>query len=134
MNGRKSFVVAQIAELQRLFELESVHEVVPAMALTTSLSVCGHCRGIANVRGQVLPVFDIARRRGPLDPSQFIVIAADGSGALIGILVDDVIEIVELSASEVVAHPVGLGRVGRTVNLRGTTVGVLTAAEVVDAA
>lgn len=131
---REAFVVARIADVRRLLELGSVREVVPAMALTDSLSVCGHCRGIANVRGQVVPVFDIARRRGRLEPSQLIVIAFDERGTTLGILVDDVLEIVELAPEEVVSHPVGMGRTGRTVTLRGTTIGVLTPSEVLDAA
>jgi len=129
--GSEAFVVVRIGEAVRLIELGCVREIVPAMRLGQPSGVNGGCRGVATVRGAILPVFDIARRQGPLDTSQLIVIARSDEHAQLGILVDDVIDVIELASGVVVAHPTGGGRTMRATNLGGDVVSVLTTAEVV---
>src|SRR5262245_48934424 len=69
------FLVARIGASQRLIALSTIREIVPSMKLTVPQGVAGACCGIANVRGEVLPVFDVLERGGELDPAQMIVIA-----------------------------------------------------------
>lgn len=131
--SQESFLVAKIGATDRLLELAVVREIVPAMQLSQPQGVGGGCRGIANVRGETIPIFDMARRSGPLDPSQLIVLAATGQGGFIGIVVDDVLEVVQLETRRVAAHPAGQGRHVRSVQLSGATLSVLTPREVIDA-
>jgi purine-binding chemotaxis protein CheW len=117
-----------------LIELSMVREIIPAMQLATPTGVARGCRGVANVRGEVVPVFDLLQRAGELETSQLIVIAHGSEHGSVGIVVDDVLEMVELPAARVVTHPAGLGRYLRSTNLNGATLTVLSVAEVVDAA
>lgn len=128
------FLIARIGPSETLIELEIVREIVPAMQLTIPRSVGGGCCGIANVRGEVVPVFDAMRRGGELEPSQLIVIVHGAAGHFTGLVVDDVLEIVELPAHRVIDHPVGLGRRLRSANLNGQMLTVLSLSEVIDAA
>ncbi len=131
--SQEGFLVAKIGSTDRLLELAMVREIVPAMQLSQPQGIGGGCRGIANVRGETIPVFDMARRSGPLDPSQLIILAATGQGGFIGIVVDDVVDVVQLEAAQVAAHPAGQGRHVRCIHLSGSTLSVLTPREVIDA-
>ena len=132
-SSQEGFLVAKIGSTDRLLELAVVREIVPAMQLSRPQGIGGGCRGIANVRGETIPVFDMARRDGPLDPSQLIILAATGQGGFIGIVVDDVVDVVHLDPAQVAAHPAGLGRYLRSAHLSGATLSVLTPREVIDA-
>jgi purine-binding chemotaxis protein CheW len=59
--------------------------------------------GVINVRGKVVPVFDLCRTLGlaerPISLRMYIVIASVG-GEAIGILVDDVLDVVTVPADE----------------------------------
>ena len=128
------FLIARVGPSDRLIELSAVREIVPAMLLATPAGVTRGCRGIANVRGEVVPVFDLMQRRGELEPSQLIVITSGDERRSIGIVVDDVLDMVELPSARVVTHPAGLGRFVRSANLDGNTLTVLGVSEVIDAA
>ena len=128
------FLLARVGPSDRLIELSTVREIVPAMQLATPTGVARGCRGVANVRGEVVPVFDLMHRAGELEISQLIVIAHGSEHGNVGIVVDDVLELVELPTARVVTHPAGLGRFVRSANLHGNTLTVLGVNEVIDAA
>jgi chemotaxis signal transduction protein len=132
-SSQEGFLVATIGAAQRLLELSRVREIVPAMRLTRPSGVSGGCRGVANVRGDAIPVFDLERRDGALDPTQLIVVSITDQGTFIGIVVDDVLEVVELASEQVMAHPAGHGRYVRSVQWSGSILSVLTPREVIDA-
>lgn len=127
-------MVATIGGAQRLLELSRVREIVPAMRLTRPSGIAGGCRGVANVRGEAIPVFDLEQREGALDPTQLIVVSVSDQGTFIGIVVDDVMEVVELDAARVAGHPAGQGRFVRSVQWSGSILSVLTPREVIDGA
>jgi chemotaxis signal transduction protein len=133
-DSQERYLVTRIGTSDRLLELAHVREIVPAMQLTRPEGVAGVCRGVANVRGDVVPVFDLEARAGELDPMQMIIIARTEQGMTIGILVDEVLDLVLFAAGEVVNHPAGHGRRLCTANLRGQTLSVLTPEEILDAA
>lgn len=132
--AREFFLVARMGECERLIALVLVREIVPAMELAQAPGASGLCCGMANVRGEVVPVF--APTRGMSEPlaTQLIVIAQGRTGASIGLLVDDVLDIVELAREDVSEHPVGGGRVARSANVAGKLLSVLTLDEVTHAA
>jgi chemotaxis signal transduction protein len=128
------FLVARIGPSDRLIELSVIREIVPAMQLARPTGLGGGCCGVANVRGEVVPVFDLLQRGGEFDVSQLIVIAHEDQHGNIGIVVDDVLDVIELPTARIAAHPAGLGRRVRSANLFGNTLTVLAVSEVVDAA
>lgn len=127
------FVLVMMGAMRRLIELTSVREVVPAMRLTKPKGVVGACRGLANLRGDIVPVFDSAGCSSELDSAQLIVVMQVHNG-LVGVLVDDVLEIVQIPVDEVVRHPAGSGLELRTVNLQGLAVTVFQVEEALYAA
>jgi chemotaxis signal transduction protein len=128
------FLVARIGGSNRLIELALIREIVPAMELTAPPGVSGVCSGVANVRGEVVPVFDLLSRGKELTVTQLIVIAHGAERGSVGIVVDDVLDIVVLERARVLEHPAGQGRRVRTANVDGSTLSVLGVAEVLDAA
>jgi chemotaxis signal transduction protein len=128
------FLLTRIGPVDRLIELWFVREIVPAMRLSVQAGLTRTCRGVANVRGEVVPVFDLAQRSGELEVSQLIVIVSHGVHGNIGVLVDDVVDIVELPSARVVTHPGGRDRHVRSTTFNGATLAVLGVSEVIDAA
>ncbi|MBU0550135.1 chemotaxis protein CheW [Myxococcota bacterium] len=103
-----------------LFALDRVHEVLPMMRLKVSAS-SSRLRGVMNLRGALVPVFDVASADAPLDPSRFILVVphADQLAALI---VDDVIDLVE---PERLLQPPGAGPGGQIALVEGEMLSVL---------
>jgi chemotaxis signal transduction protein len=128
------FLVALLGAGQRLFELSRVREIVPAMQLSDADQARGPFRGFANVRGEVVPVFDPSGEHQRPLATQLIVIARRDEGSLLGVLVDDVVDIVMLPSREVGFHPAGNGRFVRAATVGGRLLSVLTLSEVLDAA
>jgi chemotaxis signal transduction protein len=128
------FLVARVGESERLIELSTIREILPAMALAMPEPAGGPYSGVANVRGEVVPVFDLMRRGGHLEPSQLIVLAYRDAEHAVGIVVDDVREIVELALERVVVYPGASGRNVRTAQVDGAALAVLSVREVLDAA
>ncbi len=131
--GHRLFVLVIMGSERRLIDLAEVREIVPAMRLATPRGVSGACRGLANLRGAIVPVFDPTGESPALHDGQLIVVMSQAEG-LIGILVDDVVDVITIEAGRVVKHPVGGGAVMRTVNLHGATVSVFSLEEALHAA
>jgi chemotaxis signal transduction protein len=127
------FVLVMMGAMRRLIELSSVREVVPAMQLAKPSGISGACRGLANLRGEIVPVFDPDGHAPQVDAAQLIVVMVR-HGGLVGVLVDDVMEIVQIEAREVVRHPAGNGSELCTVNLDGRAVTVFQVEEALNAA
>ena len=90
--------------------------------------------GLAQVRGELIPVFDVSGSQDmELLSTQLIVIAESYPKAL-GVVVDDVIDIIELEILCDVPHPTRFGSRVRTANVSGSAVSVLSLDEVLDAA
>jgi purine-binding chemotaxis protein CheW len=80
-----------------------VIETVRVVAIAPVPSAAQDLLGVINVRGRVIPVFDLCRTLGlvdrPINLRMYIVIASVG-GEFLGILVDDVLDVVTVSAEE----------------------------------
>jgi chemotaxis signal transduction protein len=131
---KQTFVLARIDTELRLLELTSVREIIAAMHLERPIGVGGKCRGLARLRGELIPVFDVSSGRdGALLVTQLIVIAQSYSSP-IGVVVDDVLDIVELEISCDIPHATRFGQRVRSADVAGTVVSVLSLDEVLDAA
>jgi purine-binding chemotaxis protein CheW len=84
----KQFVIVSVALRKRLIRLEEVREIVPLMALAEVEGRRGLCRGMVNLRGQMIPVFDLAGPDARLSPSRVIVVTRM-SNENVGLLVDE---------------------------------------------
>jgi chemotaxis signal transduction protein len=130
----EQFLIARIGDEERLLALKSVREILPAMELSLPTGLGGACCGVSNLRGEVVPVFDPARRgRAPL-VSQLIVVLYTESHANVGLLVDDVLDIIELDERELRSQPSGRGGTCRVAHVNGRALSVLNLDEEIHAA
>ena len=124
------FVMVKIHDRMRLMRLSDIREVVSLMALTElDGQHGGTCRGVANLRGEMIPVFDMAGAGAPLTPTRVIVIARIGRDH-VGLLVDDVPDVIGISEDRVAVRNVGGGRTSTMVRMDDV---VMTVMEPVDA-
>jgi purine-binding chemotaxis protein CheW len=80
--GGLDLLVFELGELRLALELTVVREVALAVAITPLPEAPASVEGIIDVRGEVVPVYDVRRRFGlpasPVHPDQRLVIAWTG--------------------------------------------------------
>jgi len=97
--------------------LSDIREVVSVMALATiDGGHDGACRGIANLRGEMIPVFDLAGTEAPLTPTRVIVVTRLGNEH-VGLLVDDVTDVIGIPNERIAVRNVGGGRTSTMVRI-----------------
>ena len=92
-----------------------VREVIPCPALTRHPNASPVVRGIANIRGQTVPVLDLgqALRMRPIEnPQQHFVILTEFNRTVQGFLVTGVDRIVNMNWEEILPPPKGMERDG----------------------
>lgn len=82
--------------------LDAVREVVAMCTVTPADPVVGSVRGVIDLRGDVVPVVDLTGPAEPLRPSRSILVCPVAEG-LVGLVVDDVLDLVEVPPSDVSA-------------------------------
>lgn len=93
-------------------EILKVKEIIGMMPITSVPRTPEFIRGVLNLRGKVIPVLDLRRKfgMGGAEDTEFTCIvvvdaALRGTSALMGIVVDTVSEVVDISTEEVVDAP-----------------------------
>ncbi len=133
-SASEQFLIARFGREERLLSLRSVREILPAMELTMPSGLGGLCCGVSNLRGEVVPVFDPLRRGRAPQASQLIVVLYSQRHANIGLLVDDVLDIVELTPEQLRAQPSGRGGTCQVAQVNGRALSVLNLDEEIHAA
>lgn len=124
------FVLLKIHDRTRLMRLSDIREVVSLMALAKiDGGHGGACRGIANLRGEMIPVFDMAGEDAPLTPTRVIVVTRYGNDH-VGLLVDDVTDVIGIAEDHIAVRNVGGGRTSTMVRMNDV---IMTVMEPVDA-
>jgi purine-binding chemotaxis protein CheW len=84
--------------------VSSVQEIIRLPAITPVPSAPSHIEGVINLRGRILPIMDLGRRLGlevrPRTKASRVIVASAG-GRLVGLLVDAVREVIELTADDI---------------------------------
>jgi chemotaxis signal transduction protein len=83
--------------------LDAVREVVPMPALSQLPGAPRHIRGLLNLRGELIPVFDLMARlnlTAAVHPEDQLLLVCEQEGQAIGLCVDDAEEVVEISRGE----------------------------------
>jgi purine-binding chemotaxis protein CheW len=90
-----------------------VKEIIPCGALTKVPQTPASIRGVINLRGNVVPVVDLAVKFGLGASAQthrscivIVEVTLDGEPTTLGILADSVSQVMDFSADDVVAPPV----------------------------
>ena len=88
--------------------IQAVQEIVPLQPITSVPDAQAWVQGVTNLRGRVIPVIDLRQRLGlalgaPSKETRIVVTA--GPAGMIGLVVDAVSEVIQLSAEKV--EPLG---------------------------
>ena len=87
-----------------LLPIEDVSEVVPLMSLADVGHMGGHCRGMLNLRGEMIPVFDVQAPSDEVNALSRLILVSRRSSTL-GLLVDDVVDVVVIPPEQIRASP-----------------------------
>lgn len=104
-NGKKQFIVVKIGSEQYGIDISYVDNIVRMQKITRVPKVQPYFKGIINLRGEIVPVMSI-RTKMDLEPDVFtdvtriIILKLEEHGVL-GILVDEVKEVVTLGPDEI---------------------------------
>ena len=103
-DGRKQFIVVKIGSEQYGIDISYVDNIVRMQKITRVPKAQPYFKGIINLRGEIVPVMSI-RTKMDLEPDEFtdvtriIILKLEEHGVL-GILVDEVREVVTLAPEE----------------------------------
>ena len=93
-------------------EILCVQEIIGIMPITRIPKVSEYIRGVINLRGKVIPVMSLARRFGVPDRDDtsltcviVIELAREGGSITMGIVVDEVSEVININAEHIEAPP-----------------------------
>jgi len=114
------FITFKLADEEYGVEILKVQELLRLMQITRVARAKDYIRGVINLRGKVIPVADLRvkfemGRAGETDLSAIIVMQCGPPGGelVMGIFVDEVLEVLELSAKQIEPPPnYGAGSVG----------------------
>ena len=104
MSEIKQYVIFSLNEQVYGIEILKIKEVVSYRKITPLPNMIGFIKGIINLRGIVLPVFDL-REKFNLSRTTYtpfhIIIVMELSGRIMGVIVDEISDVVELLPEEV---------------------------------
>ena len=112
------YMLFQLADEAYALEILTVREIIGLQPINRIPRAPEFIRGIINLRGKVIPVLDLRERFGmascaATDQSVIIVVQCPGGGRdhTIGLLVDQVLEVQSIEASQIEPPP-SLGSAG----------------------
>lgn len=111
-NETRQYIVVKLGDEQYGIDIRYVDNIVRMQKITRVPKVQSYFKGIINLRGEVVPVMSIRTKMGLMadeftTATRIIILKIEEQGAL-GIIVDEVKEVVTLNTSEIdkVSHDV----------------------------
>lgn len=103
--GYVQYIVVKFDDEQFGIDIQYIDNIVRMQRITRVPKVQSFIRGVINLRGEVIPVVSLRLKMGleedVITKATRIIIIRPDSGDLIGILVDEVKEVVTLNAAEI---------------------------------
>ena len=101
----KQYIVVQIGNEKYGIDINYIDNIVRMSKITRVPKVQSYFKGVMNLRGEIVPVMSIRKKMGLLedvitDASRIIIIKLEEKGS-IGIIVDEVREVITLNMAEV---------------------------------
>jgi len=105
---QKQFIVVKIGSEQYGIDITFIDNIVRMQRITRVPKVQEYFKGIINLRGEVVPVMSLRLKMGLEDDSftnatRIIILKLEEHGS-VGVIVDEVKEVVSLSADEIEAY------------------------------
>lgn len=102
---RKQYIVVKIGDEEYGLDIFIVDNIVRMIPITRVPKSPAHYHGVVNLRGEVVPVMSVRRKMGLEDDvinnkSRIIVLRLEEQG-LVGLLVDEVKQVITLAESEI---------------------------------
>lgn len=102
---RVQYIVVKIGDEQYGLDISYIDNIVRMQTITRVPKTLSHYRGIINLRGEVVPVMSVRTKMGLgddviTDKSRILILRLELQG-LVGILVDEVKEVITLGESEI---------------------------------
>ena len=119
--SESSYLRFTVRGRRRIIRVTDVREIAPAMELDEldDLDEARRSfRGMMNLRGDVVPVFDLASSDAAMHPSRLVLVVERGH-ELVGLVVDEVHDVVTFDDALVAARSVGPGLVVEAVRHEG---------------
>lgn len=107
LNGQESiqYIVVKFGEEQFGIDIKYIDNIVRMQRITRVPKVQSYIKGVINLRGEVIPVVSIRLKMGleedVITKSTRIIIIRLDNGEVIGMLVDEVKEVVTLEVSQI---------------------------------
>ncbi|MGE5584889.1 MAG: chemotaxis protein CheW [Bacillota bacterium] len=112
--GTRHVVVFQLGRELYAVSISDVREIVRMQPITPVPSAPDYVEGVVNLRGQVIPVLNLARRLGipvqPVTPATRIVVVQAGQDT-IGMIVDSVVKVAHIAQQDI-ERPEALAKEG----------------------
>lgn len=114
MADEMQFVVFKLSHGEQVSEfaipISNVQEIIPLPVATRLPQVPDFIEGIINLRGKIIPIIDLKKRFAMGDPEEEPVkdrrsVIIDMDGQIIGIIVDEVNEVLRLSTDSIDKPP-----------------------------
>jgi len=103
-----NIVVFKLVDEYYSIDINDVETIIKMQAITVVPHTAAHVLGVTNLRGIVLPVFDLRRRFGlpdvePTKDTRIIVVKVNNN--MVGIVVDVVVEVIRVSQEKIEITP-----------------------------
>ncbi len=104
----RQLVVFSLGEEEYALPIQQVHEIIRFSEPRSVASRVEWVRGVISLRGKIVPVHDLAMRLGVPkgDESGAKIVIVETEGAMTGVIVDDVEEVVTVNEQQLEAAPV----------------------------
>lgn len=106
------YMTFKLAKEEYALEILKVREIIGLMDITRVPKVSDAVRGVINLRGKVIPVVDLRlkfgmEQVGATDQTVIIVVQYEckGQDVTMGVLVDEVVEVIDIQASQIEPPP-----------------------------
>lgn len=103
------FITIVTRERRYLLRISDIQEIISMLLLTPIDGQSGAFRGMANVRGAVIPIFDLSGEYARLSPTRFILICRIAERQ-VGFIADEVHDIVGILEENLIEQPIGGGK------------------------
>ena len=106
--GLDKYLTFTLGEEEYGLEILKVREIIGLMEITRVPRMPDFVRGVINLRGKIIPVIDLRRKFGMQttgDTRETCIIVVDLEGTNMGVVVDRVSEVLDISPAEVEETP-----------------------------
>jgi purine-binding chemotaxis protein CheW len=107
-HGETQYLSFPLGEERFAVEILTVQEIRPLTAITPIPNALEHIRGVINLRGTIVPVFDLKRRfnlNATADTRFAIILVVTVRDRIVGLIADAVPKVLTVSADEIAPPP-----------------------------